>query len=227
MTPELVMLEGMLSYLFFYGFSHPYYQEIEYRDLMNKAMYPDELKTQCDENLTFTNYDTTGKHQGGDFLLEQKIKQQKLLAPKGFVEKKTWQRISRSIDKIDVIYKNSSEHLHIGGETKTRIILNSAEVLEWRSMIRFSSFLTYTSESNDVFNIHGEPLSEKMRDLKGNLDEEMKTFYKRHLDGECLAKISTGTIYALDDCAEIESDDDDEYDDDDESQSESDEDDEM
>ena len=28
----------------FYGFNHPLYQEIEYRDLKNKAIYPEEVK---------------------------------------------------------------------------------------------------------------------------------------------------------------------------------------
>ena len=108
------------------------------------------------------------------------------------------------------MYKKASKHLHIGEDTKTRVILNSAEVFEWRSMIRFSLYLTYTTESNDVLNIHGEPFSEKMRDIIETLGEEIKTFYKRHIDGECLAKISTGTIFDLDDCAEIERDEDDE-----------------
>ena len=86
-------------------FYHPFYQEIKYRDLMSKASYPDKIKTERDENLTW-------KTLMGDFLLEQKIKRQEL-APKRIVEKKTWQRITRSVDKVEEIYENASGHLKI------------------------------------------------------------------------------------------------------------------
>jgi len=51
----LISDAGRYSFLdLFYGFNHPYYQEIEYRDLRNKAICPYEIHKQLDENLTFS-----------------------------------------------------------------------------------------------------------------------------------------------------------------------------
>ena len=38
----------------FYGFNHPIYQEIEYRDLRQKVVVPSIVKKQRTENLTYT-----------------------------------------------------------------------------------------------------------------------------------------------------------------------------
>jgi len=93
---------------FFYGFNHPIYQEIEYRDLRNKAICSDQVRRQIDENLTFSSYYKPAKAQGDDFLLKQK--RQKMLSPKGPVDTTTWQRISRCVDKFDSVYDVSSYH---------------------------------------------------------------------------------------------------------------------
>ena len=92
----------------FYCFKHPIYREIEYRDLRNKALYPEEVKRQRSKNLSFSSTNIDARNQGGDFLLEQKVKRQKMLAPKGVVKKETWQCISRSVDDIDVVCQNAS-----------------------------------------------------------------------------------------------------------------------
>ena len=85
----LVMLVGTLFPAFFYGFNHPYYQEIEFRDLKLKSLAPPEILLQLKKNLTFSGDEKLSRGQGGDFLLEQKVKQQKALAPKGVVDKPT------------------------------------------------------------------------------------------------------------------------------------------
>ena len=105
---------GRFSFMdIFYSFHHPIYREIEYRDLRNKAIYPEEISAQLNKNLTFSSTTLSSKNQGGDFMLEQKIQRQKMLAPKGVVEKHTWQQISRSIDKIDEIHNNASNLMNI------------------------------------------------------------------------------------------------------------------
>ena len=46
---------GRYAFLdFFYGFQHPIYREIEYRDLRNKVIYPEPVLKQRYENLSFT-----------------------------------------------------------------------------------------------------------------------------------------------------------------------------
>lgn len=66
---------GRYAFLeFFYGFNHPLYQEIEYRDLRNKARYPKEIRIQRQANLTFSSSSKEASRcQGGDFLLEEKV----------------------------------------------------------------------------------------------------------------------------------------------------------
>ena len=65
---------GRFAFLdLFYGFNHPLYQEIEYRDLKNKAIYPDEVKRQRLKNLSYSLSKEPGRCQGGDFMLEQKV----------------------------------------------------------------------------------------------------------------------------------------------------------
>ena len=147
---------GRYSFLdFFYGFKHPFYQEIEYRDLRNKAIYPDKIRCQLNKNVTFSTSDKPTRGQGADFLLKQKIKRQKMLSPKGPVDKTTWQKISRCVDKVDKIYSNVASYFKLSEENDQRIPLLSEEILEWRAVLRHSKFLNY-EDPNNVYNIHGE-----------------------------------------------------------------------
>ena len=80
------------SYKFFdifFGFKHPIYWEVEYRELWNKVLYPQSIKEMLDNNVTFSTTESMSKCQGGDFVLEEKIKKQKGISPKGIVNSKT------------------------------------------------------------------------------------------------------------------------------------------
>ena len=57
----------------FYGFRHPIYQEIEYRDLKNKVLYPIEVKIQRKQSFSFSLTKEIWRCQGGDFMLEKKV----------------------------------------------------------------------------------------------------------------------------------------------------------
>ena len=180
---------GRYSFLdFFYGFNHPIYQEIEYRDLRVKAIYPEEIRRQLDENVTFSSSDLPNKGQGGDFLLEQKIKRQKMLSPKGPVNKATWQKISRCLDKFDCIYKNVSSNFNLGEEAGERIALLSEEILEWRSVLRYSKYFEH-EEKQTVFNIHGEVLENDFLNFSLNLKEKRVNYWKLHLNGRPIENI--------------------------------------
>ena len=48
----------------FYGFSHPIYEDIDNRDLFNRASYPVEIANICKQNLTFTITNKKAKYQG-------------------------------------------------------------------------------------------------------------------------------------------------------------------
>ena len=73
----------------FYAFKRPIYREIECRDLKNRVLYDKEVKELRDKNMSFSITTLMGKSQGGDFVLEGKVKRQKLLAPKGSMKAKT------------------------------------------------------------------------------------------------------------------------------------------
>ena len=73
----------------FFGFKHPIYREVEYRELQNKVLNPQPIKEMLDNNVTFSTTESMSKCQGGDFILEEKIKKQKGIAPKGIVNSKT------------------------------------------------------------------------------------------------------------------------------------------
>ena len=103
-------------YTFFdvsFGFKYPIYREVEFRKLRNKVLYPQPIKEMLDNNVTFSTTESMSKCQGGDFVLEEKIKKQKGIAPKGIVNSKTWQKISRSIDKVEHVTDNVKKNLGI------------------------------------------------------------------------------------------------------------------
>ena len=82
---------------------------MEYRELRNKVLYPQPIKEMLDHNVTFTTTESMSKCQGGDFVLEEKIKKQKGIAPKGIVNSKTSQKFSRT-----TIFRNICEQMLLG-----------------------------------------------------------------------------------------------------------------
>ena len=87
----------------FYAFNQPIYQDIEYYDLQNMAMYSKEIKALPDDNMSFSSSQLDPNHLGGDFVLEGKTKRLKMIAPKGVVSNEMWKCISRGFNKIEGI----------------------------------------------------------------------------------------------------------------------------
>ena len=104
----------------FYEFRHPIYQKAEYWDLLNRALHPTDLKSTMDEYVTFSKSNLNHNHQEGDFVLEEKLKRHKMIAPKGSISKDTWKRISRSIDDIESIYVSVSKKLGLESDETYR-----------------------------------------------------------------------------------------------------------
>ena len=75
------------------------------------------------ENITFSATDIIGKFQGGDFILEGEIMKQKNIVSKGAVTAKTWQKILRSIDRVDDVVENAKSQLEIFAIPLSRNIL--------------------------------------------------------------------------------------------------------
>ena len=193
----------------FYGFSHRIYRELEYRDLRNKVLYPEEVRAYRESNLTFATNSIDSRNQGGDFQLEQKIKRQKLLAPKGIVSKKTWQRISRSLDSVDLICKNTSSILGTSEEARSRTTILNDETLEWRAVLRKSGFLV-DEQSKFVTNIYGEVLSEDLVDFSSKIEMKRKDYWDAAKDGTPLQNITYENLTIIQKIMEDEDDEDDE-----------------
>ena len=88
----------------FYAFKHPIYREVVYRDLRNRVLYPAEVRAHRDKYMSYSTTTIPSKSQGGDFILEGKVKRQKLIAPKGPIKSPMWQTLSRCLDTFDLIY---------------------------------------------------------------------------------------------------------------------------
>ena len=63
--------------------------------------------------MSFSTTILMGKSQGGDFVLEGKVKQQKLLSPKGSIKVETWHILSRALDTFDEVYSSVSSKLKL------------------------------------------------------------------------------------------------------------------
>ena len=111
-----------------------------------------------------------------------------MLAPKGIVEKGTWQRISRSVDTVDAIHSNVSKMLVLKDYSPTRNILISNELLEWRALLRHSKYLE-NKENGTVFNIYGQSMGDDMLNISKKLEDKRKDYWKSHVAGVNLQNI--------------------------------------
>ena len=116
----------------FYTFRHPIYQDIECFDLINIISLPQEVRKLLKKNMTFTSSRLKHNHEGGDFILEGKIKKHKMVAPKGPISADTWRTISRGIDEIEEICEKAEENLHVLKDDTYRDIDLHDEIAAWR-----------------------------------------------------------------------------------------------
>ena len=157
----------------FFAFKRPIYREVEYRELRNKILHPDSVKNLLDKNITLSTNETDSKCQGGDFMLQEKIKRQKELVPKGVVSSKTWQRVFHSIDKVEDIVDNAKTKLGISSLALARNILLEKEIVEWCALLRISSFISNTRCAS-ARNIYGEKFSVDIIDFANNVSNKRK-----------------------------------------------------
>ena len=74
---------------------------------------PDCVKQQRNLNLTYAESSLPNKHQGGAFILENKVKCQKMSASKGIDTEKNVDPVSRSLDNIIKISEGVKSKLNI------------------------------------------------------------------------------------------------------------------
>ena len=187
---------------FFYGFNHPWYQQIEYNDLKTKTTYPEPVYEMRKKNLSFGLSDENMKSQGGDFILEGKIKRQKMLATKGSDDQQMWRRVSRCLDDIINITNNVNASLNIHDTDGIRKTDLSKEITAWRLHIRESEYLKLYQGDESVYSITGKELSQSMIELPTQLKHCMNTYWQMIEGGEapklnpiCVIKYMDDLIY--------------------------------
>ena len=137
-------------------------------------------------NITFTESDGTIKnHQGGDFLLEQKVKRMKMISPKGSTASSMWQRVARNVDQVGSIVEHGMGLLQINesDEYRVRHSCIDKEVVKWRAVLRNSKYLYVASDF--VTNIHGVALNKHLT----KFTEEMKVKRELYFQMACDEKL--------------------------------------
>ena len=133
---EKIQSAGRYKFMeLFYGFNHPIYQEIEHRDLRQKVVMPTIVKKQRTENLTYTISKNPYKHQGGDIILEGKVRRQKMLASKGVNSEKMWREVARSLDDIDEVSEPYYDILAICYSINVKILCITCMVSHYARML--------------------------------------------------------------------------------------------
>ena len=115
-------------------------------------------------------------HQGGDFVLEGKIKRHKMAAPKGIVSNEMWKCILRGFDKIEGICKQADFILNLQEDDIYKEIDIYDEITTWGALVHSSEMLGVQKAVGVVTNICSEPFSEDMFHLTENSVEKMKGF---------------------------------------------------
>ena len=101
---EFVVTASRIKFMdLFFGCNHPYYREVLYRDVRNKVMYSDIVSELRSRYVSYSSTTLKCKSEGGDFKLENKVKRQKLLAPKGPITSEKWQTVNRALDDFDEV----------------------------------------------------------------------------------------------------------------------------
>ena len=80
-------------------------------------------------------------HEGGDFKLENKIKQIKALTPKGKKDCEMWKRIIRCSKDVWKVVRNGRQMLGLDAEDGTRQDNNIPMIIKWRAYLRHSKYL--------------------------------------------------------------------------------------
>ena len=181
---------------FIYGFNHPWYQQIEYTDLRNKSSYPETIHEMRKNNLSFGLSGENMKSQGGDFILEGKIKRQKMLATKGSDDQNIRRRVSRCLnDYLNIkITGNINTSLNIHETDGVRKIDLSKEIIAWRLHIRESKYLKLYKGEESVYSITGKELSQSLIELPTQLKHCMHSYWQMIEGGE---KPKINEIFAM------------------------------
>ena len=112
-------------------------------------------------------------------MLEQQIKRLKMMAPKGKISAKTWQRLSRNLDATNSIVPNGLSLLNLTENDGYRFTNIECEIIMWRAHLRFSEYLH--TQGDKVFSIHGELLNDCLVNFGSNIKQKRLEYYEMAL----------------------------------------------
>ena len=118
------------------------------------------------------------KRQGADFILDEKVKCQKLITPKGLIKEAIWQTLLRSLDNFCLIYNSAADKLGLLNDEKERLIDLSKEIITLGAVLHSSKYLSNANYNNLPENILKEILSEDMANFSARVKEKRECIWK-------------------------------------------------
>ena len=131
------------------------------------------------KNSTFTISSAKSMHQGGDFILEGKVKRQKMLSSKGTDDEKMWRKVYRSLEYVIEVTKNVNERLTVHDIDGERYVNLTADINSLGAIIRHSTYLTSNLDKHDVYSIYGDKLSDDLINFPEKLKEKMMEYWEQ------------------------------------------------
>ena len=196
---DIVVTASRVKFMgLFFGFNHPYYREVLYRDMRNKVMYSDIISQIRSKYVSYSTSKLKFKSEGGDFKLESKVQRQKLLAPKGPTTSTKWQTINRALDEFDEVYGALSNILSMGDENGQHNFDFSDEIFMWRAVLRSSKMLSEENKFHIPRNIYGTFLSSDLLDLPTQLHKLRKEFFRQVENGTKIENVKYSPIKVTD-----------------------------
>ena len=181
----------------FYGFNHPIYREVEYNELRQKAIFPQEISEIRAKNISFSsaNNNVARNHEGGDFKLENKIKQIKSITPKGKKDVETWRKTIRATPTVCKVVQHCRKLLGLYDAGASRITRSENEIIKWRALLRHKSYLSTSTPFVQSF--AGERLNDSLQQLGKESDEKRLLYWEMVLQGVPMESIRYDNINVL------------------------------
>ena len=173
----------------FFGFNHPIYREVEYNELRQKVLLPQEISAVRNNNISYSTKSNAMGHnnEGGDFKLENKIKQIKALTPKGKKDAEMWKKIIRCSKDVTKVVKHGRRLLGLDQQDGDRQDNNIPLIVKWRAYLRHSKYLEV--DTPYVTSIDGERLNDSLADFSHILDKKRSEFWDQAREGTKLQSI--------------------------------------
>jgi hypothetical protein len=143
----------------FHGRSHDKYQMIELYESLYYELFPTQLREFMNKCQSLSKSGDPSKGQDFDFILEEVNKVTKMWIPKGLPSERTWLKVCRNIDDLEMLRKTYQNM--IGKYVESEGYRNpdlTAAVSAWRLHLRKSGFLS----ADGFCSISGEQLDEDL-----------------------------------------------------------------